>query len=59
MSLDFSGLTLPFDVTDLMSSGWALLGLVAGFVLLGMAFKLVPKLISLVVGAFSSGARKS
>jgi len=56
MSLDFTGISLPFSVNDLVSSGSALLSIVAGFVLLGLAFKFVPKLISLIVGAFGKGS---
>ncbi|WP_197021170.1 hypothetical protein [Sporolactobacillus terrae] len=55
MDLDLSGISLPFTVTDLVTSGSALLGLVAGFVLLGLAFKLVPKLIGLFKNSFSGG----
>jgi len=55
-SVDFSGVALPFSVTDLISSGSQLLAWVAGFVLLGLAFALAPKFISLIVGAFKRGA---
>lgn len=54
--LDFSGITLPFTASDLLTSGVALLGVVGAFVLLGLAFKVVPKLVSLIVGAFRGGA---
>jgi len=55
-ALDFTGITLPFTVNDLVGSGSALLGLVGAFVLLGLAFRFVPKLIGLIVGAFRGGA---
>ena len=58
MSLDFTGVTLPFDVSDLVTNGAALLGLVGGFVLLGLAFKFVPKLITLIVNAFRGGSSR-
>lgn len=54
--LDFAGITLPFSASDLLTSGVALLGVVGAFVLLGLAFKVVPKLVSLIVGAFSRSA---
>lgn len=44
-AIDFSGISLPFSITDLVRSGNGLLGLVGAFVLLGMAFVFVPKLI--------------
>lgn len=59
MGLDFTGISLPFSPADLLSSGNALLGVVGGFVLLGLAFLMVPKLVSLIVGAFKSAAAKS
>ncbi|EXX79723.1 hypothetical protein RirG_002930 [Rhizophagus irregularis DAOM 197198w] len=48
-AIDFTGITLPFSVQDLVGSGNALLGIVGSFVLLGLAFVLVPKLISLIL----------
>lgn len=56
MSLDFSGISLPFNASDLLSSGAALLAVVGGFVLLGLAFKVVPLLVGLIVSAFRKGA---
>lgn len=55
MQLDFAGITLPFSAGELLSAGVSLLGVVGAFVLLGLAFKVVPKLVSLVVGAFTAG----
>lgn len=55
MGLDFAGIKLPFDATDLLQAGVSLLGVVGAFVLLAMAFKVVPKLISMITGAFRSG----
>ncbi|WP_117161267.1 hypothetical protein [Paraliobacillus sp. X-1268] len=54
-ALDFSGVSLPFNVTDLVSSGNSLLALVGGFVLLAMAFVFVPKLIGLIRNSFAAG----
>lgn len=51
-ALDFSGLSLPFTVNDLVASGSALLGFIGTFVLLGLAFVFVPKLISLIFTSF-------
>lgn len=53
-AIDFSGITLPFTVSDLVGSGNALLGLVGTFVLLGLAFVFVPKLIALIRNSFSA-----
>lgn len=55
MGINFTGITLPFTANDLLTAGVGLLGVVGAFVLLALAFKVVPKLISLVVGAFRTG----
>ncbi|WP_203557687.1 hypothetical protein [Bacillus sp. B15-48] len=54
MAIDFTGVSLPFSVTDLLTSGSGLLGLVGGFVLLGLAFKFVPRIISVIRSSFGS-----
>ncbi|UOQ47219.1 hypothetical protein MUN88_14200 [Gracilibacillus caseinilyticus] len=58
MSIDWTGLTLPFDVTDLITSGNGLLGMVGGFVLLALAFVFVPKVIGLIRQSFSAARSK-
>lgn len=50
----FTGVTLPFTPADLVSSGNELLGLVGTFVLLGMAFVFVPKIIRVIRSSFGS-----
>lgn len=57
-AIDFTGVTLPFSVTDLIGSGNALLGLVGSFVLLALAFVLVPKIITLIRQSFSAARSK-
>ncbi|TRM08765.1 hypothetical protein FH966_14780 [Lentibacillus cibarius] len=56
--IDWSGLSLPFDVGDLITSGNGLLGLVGSFVLLGLAFVFVPKIIGLIRNSFSAAKGK-
>lgn len=53
MSVDFTGVTLPFDPTDLLTSGMGLLGIVGGFLLLAMAFGIAPKFFTLIRSAFT------
>lgn len=55
MNVDFSGITLPFSASDLLSSGVGLLGVVGGFILLAMAFPLVGKLIQIIKRSFGNG----
>ena len=57
-AIDFTGVSLPFTVGDLVGSGSALLGLVSTFVLLGMAFVFVPKLIGLIKNSFTAAKGK-
>ncbi|MCK6259393.1 hypothetical protein LCY76_22740 [Fictibacillus sp. KIGAM418] len=56
-AISFGSLSLPFDVADLVGSGNALLGLVGSFVLLGLAFAFVPKIIKIIRNAFGQGGR--
>ena len=54
MNIDFSSVTLPFSVADLLSTGMELLTVLGPFVLLGLAIMFVPKLIGLIRNAASS-----
>lgn len=56
MQLDFTGITLPFTAGDTLSAGAALLGVVGAFVLLGLAFKVVPMIVKIIVGAFKTAS---
>ncbi|WP_018931342.1 hypothetical protein [Gracilibacillus lacisalsi] len=58
MSIDWTGLTLPFDVGDLIASGNGLLGMIGTFVLLALAFVFVPKVITLIRQSFSAARGK-
>ncbi|WP_208592325.1 hypothetical protein [Gracilibacillus suaedae] len=58
MSIDWSGLSLPFDVGDLIASGNGLLGMIGGFVLVALAFIFVPKVITLIRQSFSAARGK-
>ena len=55
----FTGVTLPFTPADLVGAGNELLGLVGTFVLLGMAFVFVPKIIRVIREAFQPGSTAS
>lgn len=55
--VDLSGVTLPFTVGDMVQAGMSLIGVVAGFVLLGLAFRFVPKFIGTIFSAFRSGGK--
>lgn len=49
--VDFSGVSLPFDAGDLLSSAMGLLGVLGPFVLLGLAVTFVPKIIGVIRNA--------
>lgn len=57
MAIDFSGVTLPFSPADLLGSGVGLLQVVGGFVMLALAFVIVPKLINMIRGALASRSK--
>jgi len=58
MSLDLTGISLPFNAGDLLTSGVQLLTVVGPFVLLGLAFVFAPKIIHFIKhSAFSHGVR--
>lgn len=55
MSVDFSGITLPFTPADLLSAAVDLLGVVGPFVLLGLAFIFAPYFFTLIRAAARKG----
>jgi hypothetical protein len=46
--IDFSGISLPFNVSDLLSSSMGLIGIVASFVLLALAINFTPMIIHII-----------
>jgi len=59
MTIDFSGISLPFSASNLLSTGAGLLGIVGGFVLLGLAFPMVLKLIQVVRRSFGQNGGRA
>lgn len=57
MSVDFTGVSLPFDAADLLSSAMGLLGVVGPFVLLGLAIVFTPKIIGVIRNAANTRGR--
>lgn len=53
--LDFTGIKLPFSANDLLDSGVGLLAVVGAFVLLALAFTVVPKLIEIIRDSMDQG----
>jgi len=54
----FTGVTLPFDVAELLTAAMDLLGVVAPLVLLGISFVVVPKFIGLINKSMTKGGNK-
>jgi hypothetical protein len=50
--MDFSGLSLPFSVSDLISSGSGLLSIIGPIVLAALTFHFSPLIIALIFKAF-------
>ncbi|MEI5915482.1 hypothetical protein [Bacillus albus] len=57
MGLDFSKVTLPFGPMDLLVAAVSLLGVVGGFVLLGMAVPFVQKLVAMIVSSIKNRSK--
>lgn len=57
-AIDFSGVSLPFDVADLLDSAMGLIGVLGPFVLLGLAIVFTPKLISIIRRAAATRGRE-
>lgn len=55
--LDFTGVTLPFTANQMMVAGMSLVGIVAGFVILNLAFNFVPKFVGMILGSFRGGKK--
>jgi hypothetical protein len=53
----FAGVTLPFDVGELITAATDLLGLIGPFVLLAISFVVVPKLVRIIKGSLGSGGK--
>lgn len=56
--VDFTGVTLPFGVGDLLTAAMDLLGLFGPFILLGLAVIFTPKLFGLFRRATGAGGGK-
>lgn len=55
--IDFTGISLPFSVNDMVSTSMAVLGIVGTFILLGLALKFAPKWIGLAFKALGFGGK--
>lgn len=58
-AIAFEELSLPFSVKDLITSGNGLLWIIGPFILLALAFLIVPKLRNLIIGAFRKESKVS
>lgn len=56
-AIDFSGVTMPFSVNDLLNSSMGLIGLVSAFILLGIAIGFAPRIISFIKSAVASRSK--
>lgn len=56
-AIDFSGVTMPFDVADLLQSAMGLIGLVGPFILLGIAIMFAPRIVNFIKGTIGKGGR--
>ena len=54
MGIDFSGVSLPFDVSELLTTSMGLLKILGPFVLLAIAFPVVSKLMGSIKQTLAS-----
>lgn len=57
--IDFSGVSLPFSVGDMLTGVTGLLGIVGPFVVIGIAVMFAPRIINLVKNALGKGGSKA
>lgn len=57
MGVDFSGITLPFSPADMLSAAVDLLGVVGPFLLIGLAFVVVPYFYTIIRGAAKKNSK--
>ncbi len=52
-----TGISFGFTANDIVTNAGALVGSVAGFILLAMALMFAPKLVGFIKGVFGRGSR--
>ncbi|GGJ63399.1 hypothetical protein GGR02_001402 [Anoxybacillus voinovskiensis] len=57
-AIDLSGLSLPFSISDLLTSVNSIIGWVGPFVLLAIALGFAPKIIGFIKGLFGRATAK-
>jgi len=54
MGVDFTGIELPFGAGELLSSVFGFVGVLAPFILLGLAIVFTPRIVSVIRNSASS-----
>lgn len=57
MAIDFTGVTLPFTASDVLTSTMGLIGVVASLVILGIVVGFAPRLVSFIKSAITSRSK--
>lgn len=55
----FSGITLPFEGSEMLSAAFDFIGLLGPFILIGLAIALTPRIINVIKGAIGRGGRNA
>lgn len=55
----FTGVTLPFDAAELLSSAMEFIGVLGPFILLGLAIALTPRIVTVIKGVIGRGNGRS
>jgi hypothetical protein len=57
MTIDWTGVTLPFTAGDVLTSSMGLIGVVAGLIVLALVFPLAGKFVAMIKSALASRSK--
>lgn len=55
----FTGITLPFEASEMVGAAFDLIKLLGPFILVGLALALTPRIVNVIKGAIGRGGRNA
>lgn len=55
----FTGVTLPFEVAEIITGAFELLKLFGPYIAIGLAIMLMPRFVAILKGIFRSGSKSA
>jgi len=55
----FSGITLPFEGSEMLAAAFDFIGLLGPFILIGLAIALTPRIVSVIKNAVGRGGSRA